>query len=278
MLSYQHGFHAGNFADVLKHLILVRTLQYLTKKDKPMFYLDTHAAAGSYRLDSQAAQKTGEYKAGIGLLWERTDLPFAAAEYVKLVRAFNGGGRLHRYPGSPRIARQLLRKGDRLGLCELHANELALLKANVVGDRRVRVLKEDGFKACIDLLPPKERRALVMIDPSYEIKRDYEIVVQTVIKAYRRFATGTYALWYPVVERNRIDEMTNALQASGIRNIQLFELGVRPDNNQLGMTASGMIVVNPPWTLMSEMVEVLPYLVEILSEQGFYRIEQLVPE
>lgn len=278
MLSYQHGFHAGNFADVLKHLIMVRVLQYLTQKDKPLFYLDTHAASGAYRLDTMMAQKNGEYLNGIAKLWRRDDLPPALAEYVRLVREFNGSSDLRRYPGSPSLARQLLRKTDRLCLYELHPAEFTLLKRNMRGDRRVRVMHEDGFKQGVSLLPPRERRGFILIDPPYEIKSDYETAVRTLIKAYRRFATGAYALWYPVVERSRIEQMAMMLRTSKIRNVQLFELALSPDSQGFGMTASGMVVVNPPWTLKAEMAEALPYLAGLLSEQGSYRIEQLVEE
>ncbi|WP_031433921.1 23S rRNA (adenine(2030)-N(6))-methyltransferase RlmJ [Methylomarinum vadi] len=278
MLSYQHGFHAGNFADVLKHCILVRTLQYLIQKDKPLFYLDTHAAAGAYTLNSDMARKTGEYKNGIGKLWGRDDLPPALADYVRWVRTFNGAGSLYRYPGSPWFASQLLRNNDRLALCELHVNEYSALKHNMAGDRRIRVLREDGFKSALALLPPRERRGLVLIDPPYEIKQDYQLVVQTLSKAYRRFAHGVYALWYPVVDRHRIDAMEAALRASGMRDIQLFELGAQADSSAPGMTASGMILINPPWSLREEMQSVLPYLAKLLGNQGHYRIEELLAE
>ncbi len=278
MLSYQHGFHAGNFADVLKHVILVRALQYLTRKDKPLFYLDTHAAAGAYALDSEAAIKTGEYRDGIGRLWELPDLPPPLAEYVRLVRLCNGPGALRRYPGSPWFARQLLRQTDRLTLCELHVNEYAALKRRMAGDRRIKVVREDGFKSAITLLPPREKRGLILLDPPYEIKHDYELVVQTLVNAHRRFAQGVYALWYPVVERQRIDALESAIRSSKLRDVQLLELGIEPDHCGIGMTSSGMILVNPPWSLRDEMTPVLSYLANRLSDQGYWRVEQLIPE
>ena len=278
MLSYRHSFHAGNFADVLKHLVLVNILQYLTQKDKPLCYIDTHAAAGAYALNSDAALKTREYENGIGALWQRDDLPPSVASYVQMVRDFNGGGELANYPGSPWFAQQVLRPKDRLFLYELHKNEFELLKDNMGGDRRVHVKCDDGFVASVAMLPPQERRGLVLIDPPYEVKKDYQTVVQSLVKASRRFSTGVYALWYPVVDRYRIDDLVGDLKSSGLRNIQLYELGLEPDSDRFGMTASGMVVINPPWMMMKEMEAILPFLAKCLGQQGHFRAEQLVAE
>ena len=279
MLSYRHSYHAGNFADVLKHLILAESLGYLGLKNKPYCYLDTHSGCSAYSLSSPQALKTLEFEGGIGKLWQRTDLPEALQGYVSLVQQFNQQDKLESYPGSPWFAQQLMSRADRLFLCELHPNENELLRQNMRGDRRVKVRQEDGLQALVSLMPPKEKRGLVLIDPSYEIKSDYQAVVKAVKAAHKRFATGTYAIWYPVVERARIDEMERQLKESGIRNIQLFELGIQADQ-QAGMTASGMILINPPWTLMATMQHCLPLLVDALAakEIGFYRAEQLVAE
>jgi 23S rRNA (adenine2030-N6)-methyltransferase len=280
LLSYRHSYHAGNFADVLKHLVQIRILRYLKLKDKPLCYIDTHAAAGGYALQAKQAQQTREYEGGIGQLWKQKGVPEIVADYVALVHTFNGRESLTHYPGSPWFAKQLLSPQDRLWLYELHNNEVELLKQTFNGDRRARVIHEDGFQGCIGLLPPKERRGLVLIDPPYEIKEDYQRVVDTVINAHRRFAVGTYAIWYPVVDRQRIDKLKKSLVSSGIKNIQLFELGQRSDSPGHGMTASGMIVINPPWVLKDEMTQVLPYLAEKLGidGEGRYRVEQLVAE
>lgn len=280
MLSYRHIFHAGNFADVLKHSVLIHIIDYLKKKDKPLCYIDTHAGPGKYPLDNDFALKNREFDSGISQLYQRDDLPPAIAHYVALVKELNGAGALKSYPGSPLIAQHLLRKQDHLFLCELHSTEITLLTKRFKGVRGVDVIHADGLKHGLGLLPPSQHRGLVMIDPSYEIKQDYRLVVETLTAMSKRFASGTYALWYPVVERDRINRLEKALIATGIKNIQLFELGIRADSSELGMTASGMIVINPPFTLAAEMERALPYLSNLLGENnaGSYRVKTLVHE
>ena len=280
MLSYRHGFHAGNFADVLKHTVLVHMLEYMTQKDKPLRIIDTHAGAGVYKLNGPQAQKNREFDNGIGQLWVGEQPPAALARYLELVRTVNGGGQLQLYPGSPLIAQTLMRPIDRLFLHELHPADFQFLRDCMRDDKRIKVEHEDGFTSLQALLPPPDRRALVLIDPSYEVKSDYQHLIKQLIQAHKRFATGTYAIWYPVVLRQRIDEMELALKKSGIKNIQLMEFGLQADNPEHGMTSSGMIVINPPWTLWGAMEETLPWLVDHLSENGagFYRLEQLVVE
>jgi 23S rRNA (adenine2030-N6)-methyltransferase len=277
MLSYRHSFHAGNFADVLKHIVLIQTLDYLKQKDKPFRYIDTHAGPGKYDLKSEYALKNREFDSGIGKLWQRKDMPDCVAHYVDLIKRFNNSGKLIRYPGSPLIAQQLLRDKDHLYLFELHNTEIDLLSSETDKDKRIKIFHADGLKNWLGLLPPTERRGLVLIDPSYEIKSDYQQVVETLAAMHKRFATGTFALWYPVIDRNRNRKMEKALQASGIKNIQLFELGIHADGGAPGMTASGMIVINPPWTLAAEMKLALPWLAGILgiNGEGSYRIETL---
>jgi 23S rRNA (adenine2030-N6)-methyltransferase len=280
MLSYQHAYHAGNYADVLKHIVLVKALAYLKTKDKPLCYIDTHAGSGDYKLNSGEAQKNQEFLGGIGNLWEREDLPGCVADYVNLIKDFNHSEQLIRYPGSPLIASQLLGDKDRLFLYELHTAESRLLDDVVKKDKRIKVFRADGLKDSLGLLPPKENRGLILIDPSYEIKTEYQTVVDALKAMHKRFATSCYLLWYPVVARKRNQYMERALQASGIKNIQLFELGVQPDSDGFGMTGCGMIVINPPWTLLADMQQVLPWLAKTLGEnqQGHYRVEQLVGE
>ena len=280
MLSYRHSFHAGNFADVLKHLILIKILEYLGKKDKPFCCIDTHAGPGIYALNEDYALKNKEFENGIAKLWLRDDLPESVVTYVNFIKTFNGKDQFSRYPGSPLIIKQFLRNQDRLFLYELHSTEIQLLVNSIGKDRRIKVFHDDGLKSAVGLLPPIEHRGLVLIDPSYEIKSDYQLVIETLIQMHKRFATGTYALWYPVVERNRNRQLEKAVKASGIKNVQLFELGIKTDTHEHGMTASGMIIVNPPWTLASEMQQILPWLAEVLGieEAGSYRIETLVGE
>ena len=279
MLSYRHSFHAGNPADVLKHLVLAQVLQYQTIKDKPLDYIDTHSGAGFFELSSSDAQKTQEYKEGIAKLWQHSSEHEALNDYISLIKSFNDGDELAFYPGSPKIAEHYLRRQDKGWFFELHPRDLQLLEQNMQGKRSIRVRGENGFVGLIGLLPPASRRACVLIDPPYEIKDDYDTVVTTLIKAQQRFATGTYMIWYPVVDRERINNMEQGLIESGMRNIQLFELGTEADTGVHGMTASGMIVINPPWKLKQTMDNVLPELVKLLSKpSGFYRSEQLVDE
>ncbi len=280
MLSYRHSFHVGNFADVLKHIILIQLLEYFGKKDKPFCCIDTHAGAGDYALDSGYALKNSEFENGIGKLWQRNDSPDAVASYVQLIKRANSNGKMTHYLGSPLIAQQLLRNQDRLFLYELHSTDVELLTTAIGRDKQVKVFHTDGLKNALSLLPPQERRGLVLIDPSYELKTDYIDVPNALCAMHKRFATGTYALWYPVVDRRRNQALERALQTSGIKNVQLFELGIAADSDEHGMTASGLIIVNPPWTLTAQMQTVLPWLVDVLSNNGagFYRIQTLVEE
>jgi 23S rRNA (adenine2030-N6)-methyltransferase len=249
-------------------------------KDKPVRIIDTHAGAGVYKLNSTQAQKNREFDKGIGRLWPLTQVPAAVQQYLENVREYNEKRQLQLYPGSPLLMQKLMRAQDRLFLHELHPSDFQFLRDCMRDIKNVKVINDDGFAGLQALLPPPDKRALVLIDPSYEVKSDYQHVIKQVIQAHKRFATGTFAIWYPVVLRQRINEMETALQKSGIKNIQLIELGLQPDNPEHGMTSSGMIVINPPWTLWSAMEEALPWLVDQLGENdlGFYRLEQLVPE
>ena len=278
MLSYRHSFHAGNFADVIKHIVIIEILEHLAKKDKAFEYIDTHAGAGIYDLESAQATKLHEYNNGIGKL-DAEDWPELAV-YFEIIRSFNENGALNYYPGSPMIARHLLRAQDRAWLYELHPADFDLLNNNIDGNRRLRAKHEDGLKGLLSLLPPLSRRGFVLIDPSYEVKSDYLQVVNTLTAAYKKFSTGTYAIWYPVVDRARIDQLENTLINSGIKNIQRFELALAPDSAARGMTSSGMIVINPPWTLMKKMSQLLPKLVATLAEDnnGFFKCDVLVEE
>ncbi len=280
MLSYRHSFHAGNFADVLKHIVLIKILEHLRIKDKAFCCIDTHAGAGKYELDSEYAQKNKEFQNGVGALWQLDNLPGAVADYVRVIKSFNATDTLNTYPGSPLIIKQLLRQQDHLFAHELHPTEIELLNLAIKNDRRITVQHTDGLKNTLGLLPPKANRGLVLIDPSYEIKSDYETVVEYLFKFYKRFSHGTFALWYPVVDRSRNIQLENAIKSSPLKNVQLYELGLKADTTEHGMTASGMIVINPPWTLATELQDTLPYLANTLGLEnaGHYRIETLVAE
>ena len=277
MLSYRHAFHAGNFADVLKHWVQVEILLHLRQKDKPFIYVDTHAGAGLYALDSSEAHKTSEYLNGIGKLQE---LPWPElVDYLACVESLSArANQKNLYPGSPAIAQSLLREQDKAELFELHPNDFERLAELVRGDRRIKTYKQDGFSGLLSKLPPLIKRGLVLIDPSYEIKSDYQTVVDVVCKAYKKFPTATYAVWYPVVERSRIDALEQAFQCSEIKDVHLFELGMTADTDGRGMTSAGMIVINPPWTLASKLQQLLPRLAQQLSAHGVWRCRELVPE
>jgi 23S rRNA (adenine2030-N6)-methyltransferase len=278
LLSYRHSFHAGNFADVLKHVVLVEILQYLQLKDGAVEYIDTHAGAGMFDLRSEHAQKLAEYRHGIARL-DAADWP-ELATYLSIVNSFNPGGTLIAYPGSPVIARRMLRPQDHASFFELHPTDYLLLEQTVKADRRIRVMREDGLKGMLRLLPPRSRRGLVLIDPAYEVKTEYEQVLTALKQAHKKFATGTYALWYPVVDRNRAESFMEEIRASSIRNIQRFELAIKADSTERGMTASGMVVVNPPWTLFQTLTHLLPRLQQALAmdEGSGFRADILVPE
>jgi 23S rRNA (adenine2030-N6)-methyltransferase len=279
LLSYRHSYHAGNFADVLKHIVLVECLEHFNKKDAPFDYIDTHAGAGLYDLRSANANKTAEYKEGIAKL-KRID--FTELEtYFNVIDELNSQQGIDRkkkpltfYPGSPAIAHQYVthpdREKDKAWLFELHSSDFRILSESMATDskataRKIRIKQDDGLKGLLSLVPPVSRRALVLIDPSYEMKSDYSDVVETVITAHKKFNSGTYAIWYPVVDRKRIDFMLRKLKQSGIKNIHQYELGLAVDTLESGMTSAGMIVINPPWTLKAKLDKVLPRLVKELD-------------
>lgn len=285
MFSYRHAFHAGNHADVLKHMVLVQLLAYLNQKDTAYMVIDTHAGAGVYTLDGEFATKSGEASEGIAKLWGRKDLPAAVAAYVNEIRAMNQAGKLRHYPGSPFLAERLMREQDRLRLFELHSTDSKLLAENVRkleahaaanGQRsrgkRIAAERADGYAALKALLPPPSRRGLVLIDPSYEDKDDYRKVKATLEDAQKRFATGTFAVWYPVLGRldsQQLPERLKRIAQSEWLNVTL-SIGA-PDNEGRGLVTSGMFIINPPWTLEATLKDTLPWLVQTLARDGSAR-------
>jgi 23S rRNA (adenine2030-N6)-methyltransferase len=268
MFSYRHGFHAGNHADVLKHVVLVQLLAYLTAKEVPLWYVDTHAGAGAYALDGAFAQKKGEYKDGIGRLWGRTDLPPMVSDYLIQIKKLNPDGELRLYPGSPQIALQMLRKQDHLQLYELHSTESKVLQKHFSSvKRQVSVQAKDGFAALKAVLPPASRRALVLIDPSYEDKTDYAKVVSTLQDALSRFATGVYAVWYPQVQRQEAQDLPSQLKLLAPGDWLQVSLTVKaPAKEGLGLHGSGLFLFNPPWNLEATLQGVMPQLVKLLGQ------------
>ena len=268
MLSYRPAFHAGNHADVLKHCIELQLLDYLNQKDKPWWYVVTHAGAGCYALTEGYAAKNAEYESGIGRLWSQTALPPALSRYVKLVRSFNPDGEMRLYPGSPLLALKTAREDDRLRLFELHPSDHTLLVENFAEARKKALIQQsDGFAGLRAVLPPPPRRALVLIDPPFEDKRDYQTVIRALQDALKRFATGIYAIWFPHLQRTEIAEMTAQLKTLPCKNWLHAGLNVQaPSADGFGMHGSSMFILNPPWTLQQELEQILPCLVQLLGQ------------
>jgi 23S rRNA (adenine2030-N6)-methyltransferase len=270
MLSYRHGFHAGNHADVLKHIVLVMLLRMLTRKEKPVVVVDTHAGAGMYSLEQGFAVRNAEFRNGIAVLWERDDLPEPVADYVNQVRAVNADGVLRNYPGSPRIALGVLRPQDRLRLFELHSTEgLILAEQFAQAGRRVKVTGGDGFAGLKAVLPPASRRGLVLIDPSYELASDYRAVVAAFRDSMQRFATGTYAVWYPLLQRRESIQLPDKLRrAAGVDWLDIALHVKAPSPEGLGLHGSGMFIVNPPWKFAEDMRGIMPWLTRALAQDA----------
>ncbi|MBP7095195.1 MAG: 23S rRNA (adenine(2030)-N(6))-methyltransferase RlmJ [Spirochaetia bacterium] len=269
MLSYRHGFHAGNHADVLKHLVLHEALRYLVGKPAPLRYIDTHAGPGSSPLGGGFSARTGEFLDGIGRIWTSTDLPEPLRRYRELVKGFNPEGSLGRYPGSPLVASAVLRLEDRGFLFELHPADATELEIALGSDRRFRVAKSDGLAALRGLLPPPDRRAFVLIDPPYERDEEYDAVVEAVDEARRRFPGGCYAVWYPVLTKDAarfLPERVLSLGGGTRARIEL-RVGSEPEDGW-GMYGSGLAVLNPPWGLKAALEECLPYLADALGNDG----------
>ena len=280
MLSYRHAYHAGNFADVMKHVVLTAILKYMAKKDAGFCYIDTHAGAGGYDLKSDYALKTNESTQGIAKLWHVDDAPGVVADYLALVRSCNTEGELVRYPGSPWFAEQLMRRQDRLALCELHSTDFPKLEAMFADNRRVHCHYEDAYSFAPSLTPPIERRGVVLMDPSFEVHGEYETAVATIAKMHRKFATGTYALWYPILDEERAETLRTQIGSLAIRDVLHLQMRVADSETHPGMYGSGMIVINPPWTLKQEMETALEYLTQALAvdDTAGWQVEQWVKE
>ena len=268
MFSYRHAFHAGNHADVLKHTVLVHLIQYLQKKEKPILVIDTHAGAAIHDLNGTFARKNAEYESGISRLWQRKVLPQGLADYVAQVRAVNASAELLAYPGSAQIAHQMLRPQDRLRMFELHSTESRhLLEHFRSAGPRTIAQASDGFEGLRALLPPPSRRGIALIDPPYEDKADYQRVIVALRDAQERFATGIYAVWYPVVKRRESRDYAERLKRAAPGDWLDVSLTVKAaPEDSFGLYGSGMFVINPPWTLPKMLAEVMPFLVGALGQ------------
>lgn len=276
MFSYRHAFHAGNHADVLKHSILLHTVEHFARKDTPFWVIDTHAGAGLYALDGDWATKRGEFEDGIGRVWSHQgQLPPLLDNYRELIRSFNEGkNALRHYPGSPWVSLSRLRPTDRLRLFELHPSEVEVLVSNLEASgrtamRQTTIFGQDGFEGVKALLPVPSRRSLVLIDPPYEDKTDYRKVVTAVNDAIKRYAPGTIAVWYPIVSRVEAQELPRKLQRLPVRNWLNATLTVRaPAPDGRGLHGSGMFLINQPWTLAAALKEALPWMARQLALDG----------
>ena len=267
-MNYRHAYHAGNFADVVKHAVLSRLVEYLKQKDKAFRVVDTHAGIGRYDLAALEAGKTGEWRDGIGRLLEATLEPRAAAllePYLDAVRAENPNGGLRLYPGSPLVVRHLLRKQDRLTAIDLHPQDAARLKTVFAGDFQTRVIELDGWLALGAHLPPKEKRGLVLVDPPFEEEGEFARLVENLQRAHRRWPGGIYALWYPIKDRKAVAAFRAALKGAGIPKLLDIGFEIRPASSAPSLDGSGLVVVNPPYTLEGELRVLLPALHKALA-------------
>jgi 23S rRNA (adenine2030-N6)-methyltransferase len=260
-MNYRHAFHAGNFADCMKHALLVRLLEAMARKPRPFFVLDTHAGPGGADLAAPEAARTQEWRGGIGRL--REDAPPAAlARYLSLV------GDADTYPGSPALIRALLRPGDRLACCELHPEDHAALRRRFAGDPQVGVHRRDGYEAIKALLPPPERRGLVLIDPPFEAEDEFDRVVAALRTGLARFPAGVFAAWYPIKHRAPIRDFFGALQSAGLRDLIAAELWLRAPLDPARLNGCGLLVANPPWQFAEDAVPILDALRDRLAEPG----------
>lgn len=277
MLSYRHSFHAGNFADLLKHVTLIYLLEYLNKKAKPYVYLDTHSGAGLYDLTHRHATTTDEFKEGVGRLLAASPNNAWLGQLAALIRQDNAQQKINHYPGSPRLASRLVRPTDRLLLNELHPADHQQLERLFSQHQRCQIHQQDAFTLLKASLPPQERRGLILIDPSYENKQDYQQLLKALTAATKKFATGIYALWYPVINRQDTERWINQLAEVLPANSLRIEHCPFPDTSGLGMTGSGMLVVNPPYTLMEDFKPLLTELAQLLAQgsPGKVRLEAI---
>lgn len=271
-MNYRHAYHAGNFADVLKHAVLALVIEHLKQKPAPFRVIDTHAGAGLYDLEDEAAQKTGEWREGIGRLWGRDAKPLPQdvlpllAPYLAELARLNPDGILKRYPGSPLLALELMRADDQLVANELHPEDARTLKAVLAHDRRAKVLGIDAWVALKSLLPPKERRAAVLVDPPFEEAGELERLGMGLAEALKRFATGTYVLWFPVKEPATVARLAKALPSAADGKLLLAELRVRSLEGAIKLSGTGLAVFNPPYKLAEQLQTLLPFLAERLAQ------------
>ena len=269
-MNYRHTYHAGNFADVHKHSILALILEHLKRKDAAFLYLDSHAGTGYYQLDSIESEKTGEWRRGIALACDAPQPPVDAQPYLDCVRQLNNHGDLCRYPGSPGIAAALMRPQDRLVLCELHGQDVETLRRRFYADTRVGVHGTDGYAALKAMLPPPERRGMVLIDPPYEVTDEMARLFKGLKQAIRKWPQGTYCLWYPIKDRQAIQAFHGELTMLGLPKTLAADFMINDGSDPTILNGSGMVVINPPWQLDERIQAIQNWLVGVLGNPGAY--------
>ena len=278
-MNYRHAFHAGNHADVLKHYVLSRLIALLSRKEAPFAYLDSHAGVGLYDLQGDQASRTGEWLQGIDRLWQAEDVPDPLLDYLEVIRAMNPDGVLRHYPGSPELARILSREQDRLHLNEKHPEDGRLLKENMHGDRRVAVHLGEGWHVPRALLPTREKRALLLIDPPFEQADELERCVQALNDAIGRMRQAVVAIWYPIKDLNQLKRFYRDLQKSPAPKLLRIELYVQAADDAQRLNGSGLVISNPPWGLEDELKQILPWLTSLLRQgQAGWRMDWLIEE
>ncbi len=270
-MNYRHAFHAGNFADIVKHAALTLVLQRMRAKPSPFVYVDTHAGAARYDLASDAALRTGEAQDGIFRLIDHPQAPATLRPYFDLVRSLNAPGEpILRYPGSPWIARKLMRGQDRLLLCETHPEIVHELRRANAGDKRVTIRSSDGWAVLKSDLPPPERRGVVLIDPPFEAKDEFARLARGLRHAHKRFATGVLVAWYDIKTRQPVDAFHATVAAAGLRRVTIAELLIRAEAQESDeaprLAGCGLLIVNPPWMLVETLADLLPWLAQILAQ------------
>ena len=276
-MNYRHAYHAGNAVDVFKHIVLIALLQSMMRKDNAFCYLDTHAGEGQYDLFSQAAQKSQEFASGIAKIFAADNPPSLVQDYLACVQSLNTGKQLRFYPGSPLIAKTLLRTQDRLVLSDKHAEDYLSLKKKMANDKRILTHYQDGYTTLKASLPPKERRGLILIDPPYEQPDEWKAILTALHEALKRFETGVYAIWYPIKDRRTVESFYRKVAETIQRPHLITELTCYPDDTTQFLNGSGMIVINPPWKLDTQLEATLPWLWKNLSpnHQGQYGVRTI---
>lgn len=278
-MNYRHAFHAGNHADVFKHVTLARLIALITRKDTSFAYLDSHAGVGLYDLRGDQASRTGEWLEGIGRVWQAQSVPALLDDYLGVLRAMNPDGELRHYPGSPELARVLSREQDRLHLNEKHPADGELLKDNMRGDRRVAVHRGEGWFVPRALLPTREKRVLLLIDPPFEQPDELERCVQALDEAHGRMRQAIVAIWYPIKDRRQLKRFYQRLEKSAAPKLLRAELYVHNPDDAERLTGSGLVISNAPWGLEEELRELLPWLAQTLGQsQGGWTLDWLIAE